>query len=108
MSFYEYKRKYGDILSSKKDFLTYKGKPLVRSGDTIYYGDMNDKYVVKMDIKSKKEIDGVQSADRITIQLMLTEFDPTTKKQIVKTGERNGMYNAIDLAYIWLERALSE
>ena len=38
----------------KQDFLTYKGKPLVRNGDTIYYGNMSDDYVIMMRITSKK------------------------------------------------------
>ena len=33
----------------KQSFPTYKGKPLVRSGDTIYYGSMKDKYVIIVD-----------------------------------------------------------
>ena len=37
-------------------FPTYKGKPLVRCGDVIYYGSMKDKYVVKLEIKSKKKV----------------------------------------------------
>ena len=32
------------------DFLTYKNKPLVRSGNVIYYGDMSDKFVIKLEI----------------------------------------------------------
>ena len=40
----------------KPSFPTYKGKPLVRCGDTIYYGSMKDKYVIKMDVKSKKKV----------------------------------------------------
>ena len=46
-------------MSEKKDqpkFPTYKGKPLVRCGDVIYYGSMKDKYVVKLEIKSKKKV----------------------------------------------------
>ena len=40
----------------KSPFPMYRGKPLVRSGDTIYYGNMTDKYVIKIDIKTKKTV----------------------------------------------------
>ena len=62
-------------MSEKKaeKFPTYKGKPLVRCGDTIYYGSMQDKYVIKMDIKSKKKVQDLEVADRVTIQLMYTD-----------------------------------
>ena len=40
------------MAEKKNDFLTYKGKPLVRNGNTIYYGDMNDDFVIMMRILS--------------------------------------------------------
>ena len=61
-------------MSEKKDqpkFPTYKGKPLVRCGDVIYYGSMKDKYVVKLEIKSKKKVKDMDVADRVTSQWTL-------------------------------------
>ncbi len=89
-------------------FPTYKGKPLVRCGDTIYYGSMKDKYVVKMDIKSKKKVQDLEVADRVTIQLMYTDPTIRNRKQIVKTSEKKGLYLALDIADAWLSRALAE
>ena len=65
-------------MAEKKEFLTYKGKPLVRQGNTIYYGDMADDYVIMMQILAKKEV-----------------------------GEKKGLYAAMDIAEIWLQRALA-
>lgn len=92
----------------KSNFPTYKGKPLVRSGDTIYYGSMKDKYIVKLDVKTKKKVGDLDTADKVVIQLMYTDPEIRTRKQIVKTGEKNGLYLALDLADAWLSRALSE
>ena len=58
---------------NKQSFPTYKGKPLVRCGDTLYYGSMKDKYVIKMDIKSKKKVGDLEVADKVTVQLMYTD-----------------------------------
>lgn len=88
-------------------FPAYKGKPLVRCENTIYYGDMKDPYVIKMDIKSTKKLADQEIADEITIQLMRTDSTVSTKKQIVKTSKKNGLYLAMDIAEAWLERALS-
>ena len=93
---------------NKQQFPTYKGKPLVRCGDTIYYGSMKDKYVIKMDIKSKKKVGDLDVADRVTVQLMYTDPEIRTRKQIVKTSEKNGLYLALDIADAWLTRDLSE
>lgn len=89
-------------------FPTYKDKPLVRCGNTIYYGDMRDPYIIKMEIKSTKQIaDQEEIADEVTIHLMHTDSTISTKKQIVKTSKKNGLYLAIDIAEAWLERALA-
>lgn len=89
-------------------FPTYKGKPLVRCGDVIYYGSMKDKYVVKLEIKSKKNVQDIDVADRVTIQLMYTDQNIRARKQIVKSSEKNSLYLAMDVADAWLSRALSE
>ncbi|HEX3016435.1 MAG TPA: hypothetical protein VHP31_01080 [Caproicibacter sp.] len=89
-------------------FPTYKGKPLVRCGDVLYYGSMTDRYVVRLEIKSKKKVKDIEVADKVSIQLMLTDQTVRNRKQIVKTSEKNGLYLAMDLADVWLTRALSE
>ena len=89
-------------------FPTYKGRPLVRCGDTLYYGNMTDKYVIKMDIKSKKKVKDLEVADKVTVQLMLTDASIRSRKQIVKQSEKSGLYLALDIADAWLTRALAE
>lgn len=92
----------------KSPFPMYRGKPLVRSGDTIYYGNMTDKYVIKIDIKTKKTVEDMEVADKCIVQLMLTDPEIRSRKQIVKTCEKNGLYLALDIADAWLTRALTE
>ena len=74
----------------------------------IYYGSMKDKYVVKLEIKSKKKVQDLEVADRVTIQLMYTDANIRSCKQIVKSSEKNGLYLAMDIADAWLTRALAE
>lgn len=92
----------------KSPFPMYRGKPLVRSGDTIYYGNMTDKYVIKIDIKTKKTVEDMEVADKCIVQLMLTDPEIRSRKQIVKTSEKNGLCLALDIADAWLTRALTE
>ncbi|NLG92857.1 hypothetical protein FL966_03220 [Caproiciproducens galactitolivorans] len=97
-----------DSKESTPQFPTYKGKPLVRCGDVIYYGSMKDKYVVRLEIKSKKKVKDMDVADKVTIQLMYTDQNIRARKQIVKSSEKEGLYLAMDIADAWLTRALAE
>lgn len=92
---------------ANKEFFTYKGKPLVRCGDELYYGSMEERFVIRMQIKSKKEVNGLEIADKVAVQLMCTDPDLSPRKQLVKASEKTGLYVAMDIADIWLERALA-
>lgn len=92
---------------ASQEFLTYKGRPLVRCGDEIYYGNMSDPYVIRMMIKSKKDNGGIEIADKVSVQLLATDPDISPRKQLIKTSEKQGLFLAMDIADIWLERALA-
>lgn len=89
-------------------FLEYRGKPLVRCGNTIYYGNMNDPYVIMLQITSTKTFNDMEIADRVLIQLLNTDPDCRPRDRIVKKSEKKGLYNAMDIGTIWLERALEK
>lgn len=95
-------------MADKTPFLMYKGRPLVRSGNTLYYGSMAEKYVIVMQILSTKDENDMKMAEKIQIQLMLTDEEIRMKDRIVKKSEKIGLYNAMDIGSIWLERALNE
>lgn len=93
---------------AKSEFFMYKNKPLVRSGDVLYYGSMSDPYVVRIRIKTKKTVNNLEIADKVSIQLMSTSPDISPRKQVVKSSEKIGLYSAMDFAEVWLRRALKE
>ena len=96
------------MAEEKKGFFMYKGKPLVRCGDTLYYGYMSDPYVIKLQIKSKVSSGDLEIADKVSIQLLNTDPDISPRKAIVKTSEKSTLYLAIDIGNVWLQKALKE
>ena len=88
-------------------FLTYKGKPLVRNGNTLYYGNANDKYVIMMQILATKPVGDVEVASKVSIQLLNTDPNVSARERIVKSSEKKGLYAALDIAEVWLSRALA-
>ena len=95
-------------MAENTPFLMYKGRPLVRSGNVLYYGSMAEKYVIVMQILSTKDENDMTMAEKIQIQLMLTDPEVRMKDRILKKSEKIGLYNAMDIGSIWLERALNE
>ncbi len=91
---------------NKEKFLEYKGKPLVRCGKTIYYGNMSDPYVICLNVQSEEEIKDLKISGKVLIQLINTDPDVSPKEKIVKKSEKTGLFNALDLGAVWLERAL--
>ncbi len=93
-------------MAEDKKFFSYKGKPLVRCGDVLYYGDMSDPYVIRLDIKSKQDANGMELADKVSVKLISTDPDISPRKAIVKTSEKPSLYLAIDIGNVWLQKAL--
>lgn len=85
-------------------YLEYKGKPLVREGDTICYGDMTDKCILILEIMSYKKIGNEEVPDKIFIQLV----DSKDPNNILRQGAKNGLFDAFDLGITWLDHELKK
>ena len=94
-------------MADTETILTYKGKPLVRSGNMLYYGDMSEKCVVVLQILSSKTVGDMTVADKVQVQLLSTDPEVRMKDRILKKSEKVGLYNAMDIGSIWLERTLN-
>ncbi len=87
--------------------LTYKGHPLMRKDNLVYYGSMADQYIVILQILESKDFRDVKLATKVSVQLQLTDQTVRPKDRIVKKGEKDGFYTALDVGCVWLERALA-
>ena len=92
----------------KEKFLEYKGKPLVRCGKTIYYGSMTDPYVVCLNVLSDEKIKDLNVSSKVAIQLLDTDPNVSPKDKVIKKSEKEGLFNALDLGAVWLERELKK
>lgn len=93
---------------SQKKFFEYKGKPLVRCGNILYYGNMTDKYVVKIETKETKKLNDLEIATATDVAMIDTSSESLDAKKIVKISKKSGLYESLDIANIWLERSLAE
>ena len=92
---------------AEQNGLTYKGHPLMRKDNLVYYGSMADQYIVILQILESKDFQDVSLATKVSVQLQLTDQTVRPKDRIVKKGEKEGFYTALDVGCVWLERALA-
>lgn len=89
------------------ELLTYKGRPLMRKDNLIYYGSMADKYIVMLQVLETKKEHDLDLATKVLVQLQLTDPNLRARDRVVKKSEKDGFYTALDVGCVWLERALS-
>lgn len=87
--------------------LEYKGHPLRRKDSLIYYGSMSEKYIIMLQILDTKKVKDLDVATRVSIQLQFTDPDLKSRDRVVKKSEKESLYAAMDVASVWLERALA-
>ena len=87
--------------------LEYKGHQLRRKDNLIYYGSMTDKYIIMLQVTETKQLEDLNLATRIVVQLQYTDPDLKSRDRVVKKSEKTSFFEAIDVAAVWLDRALA-
>ena len=87
--------------------LVSKGHPLRRKDNIIYFGSMADKYIIMMQILETKKVEDLDVATKVAVQLQLTDPDLRSRDRVVKKSEKDSLYAAMDVASVWLDRALA-
>ncbi|HJC40429.1 MAG TPA: hypothetical protein H9701_02605 [Candidatus Intestinimonas pullistercoris] len=94
-------------MAEEKIPLVYRGHPLRRKDNLIYYGSMADKYIVMLQVMDTKKVDDLDVATKVAVQLQLTDPDLKSRDRVVKKTEKDSLYAAMDVASVWLERMLA-
>ena len=94
-------------MAEENAVLMYKGRPLMRKDNLVYYGSMADSHIVMLQILETKQVNGQDVASRVSVQLQLTDPAARSRDRIVKKSEKDGLYTALDFGSVWLERALA-
>ncbi len=94
-------------MAEKSGALMYKGHPLRRKDNLIYYGSMADKYIIMIQVTSSEKEGGLEVANKVQLQLQRTEPGLKSKDRVVKQSDQPDLFSAIDMGSIWLMRALA-
>ncbi len=87
-----------------EEFFLYKDKPLVRKDNILYYGDISDDFIAMLTIESYVDLLDVKIANKIFLQLISTNPDAAIEEVVVKHTIKNSLYEALDVAQIWIQR----
>ncbi len=85
------------------EYTTYCGKPLVKNGNIICYGNPSKKAVLILTVLTTKDFHGKEIPDMIFVQVQ-----DTKNGEILKQSEKFGLYEALDLGKVWLEKELKK
>ena len=94
-------------MADEKEILSYKGRPLMRKDNMIYYGSMADSHIILMQVLETKTVGDTEIASRVSVELQLTDPNVRAKDRIVKKSEKDGFFTALDVGSVWLNRALN-
>jgi len=94
-------------MAEANNVLTYKGHPLMRKDNLIYYGSMADTHIIMLQVLESKKVNDFDVATRVSVQLQLTDPAVRSRDRVVKKSEKPGLYDALDVGCVWLERALA-
>ena len=94
-------------MAEKSTTLTYKGHPLRRKDNLIYYGSMADKYIVMIQVMNSEKDGALDIANKVHLQLQLTDPDLKSRDRVQKKSDQPDLFSAIEMGSIWLMRALA-
>lgn len=89
-----------------KEMLMYKGKPLRRVEDKLYYGDFEENFITVFTILEKKKLYDLEVASKVTIELLEKRGEDIKSAHLVKKAERDSLFEALDIGCFWLEDIL--
>lgn len=95
------------MAENKDEGLIYKGHPLRRVDNLLYYGTMAEKYIIMMQILESKKVQDMDVATKVSVQLQMTDPELKSRDRVIKKSEKDSLYAAMDVAAIWLDRALA-
>ena len=95
-----------EAIKSNEKTLMYKGKPLVRQGNVLYYGSPADSAILCLNIVESEKIGDLSVATKVIVQIQKTGKNVPNSEKIIKQCEKKSFYEAFDIGTIWLEREL--
>jgi len=93
--------------TKKKKILTYKGKPVYRKGNKLFYGNLEDPLILMLEITETKKQQNINVATKVKFSIQDNSVEEIGTGTNYRTGERDDLYKAFDIGAWWLQDALT-
>lgn len=93
--------------AKKKKVLTYKGKPVYRKGNKLFYGNLEDPLILMLEVLETKKVQNVSVATKVKFSIQDNNVDEIGTGTNYRSGEREDLYKAFDIGAWWLQDALA-
>lgn len=93
--------------AKKKKVLTYKGKPVYRKGNKLFYGNLEDPLILMLEIAETKKVQNINVATKVKFSIQDNNVDEIGTGTNYRSGEREDLYKAFDIGAWWLQDALA-
>ncbi|MGL5973122.1 MAG: hypothetical protein ACRCZK_05395 [Oscillospiraceae bacterium] len=91
----------------KENALNFKGYPLTRFNNQIYYGKMSDKFIAFIQILQTETKSDTSVGNKIFVQLLSTDTTLPPAKRIINQTDKHNILNALEIANVWLQKAIA-
>lgn len=95
------------VAAKKVKQFTYKGKPVYRRGNVIYYGDLSKDLILVLEIVESEKLGEYQISKKVKFHIQ-DNTGEVGKGVNYRSGERENLYEAFDIGAWWLQDALDE
>lgn len=89
-----------------KEMLLFEGKPLLRDGNVLYYGDFSENFITRFTILETKNVQDLTVATKVSVELLEKSGEDIKTARLTKKAERESLYAALDIGVYWLEDIL--
>ncbi len=93
------------MAAKTKKGLIYKGKPLYRVGNRVYYGNLEDDLILVLDIVETEKFGNYEKTKKVEIHIQDNKGE-LGKGTNYRNAEREDLYKALDIGSWWLQDAL--
>lgn len=93
-----------NLVAKDNNIKMYKNRAFVRNNNIVYYGNICNRYIIKMELLESKLCEDLKISSEVLVAMVDLGEKCQAPGKILKTSKKNGVWPAVDIANAWLDR----